>query len=204
MKAVMPVLPEFVSRWRKTTGADRYDEMWDGVLHMGPTPNRIHQELEWALETWLRIHWVPISGGKVYHQINVASVGGWPKNYRIPDLVLLRPQDFSIDRNEYFEGAPGAVVEIRSPQDETYEKLAFYADIGVREVWIIDRDTKQPELHRLVANKFCLQPPDADCWLTSDLGVQFRRADSGHGADSEKLCIRVSASESSRRTLPED
>jgi len=197
MKVVMPVVPEFVSLWRKTTGADRYDEMWDGVLHMGPTPNRTHQDLEWALETWLRIFWVPVSGGKVYHQINVASIGGWTKNYRIPDLVLLRPEDFPIDRNEYFEGPPSAVVEIRSPQDETYEKLPFYAEIGVPEVWVIDRDTKQPELHQLVENQYRAQLPNADGWLTSQLGVQFR------GAAAGRLRIRLVDGANSQRDLPE-
>ena len=39
----------------------------------------------------------------------------WPNNYRIPDLVLLTPERFDIDCNEYFDGGPDAVVEIRSP-----------------------------------------------------------------------------------------
>ena len=43
MRAVMPVaLPE-VLRLRKQTGADRFDEMWEGVLHMRPAPSFDHQ-----------------------------------------------------------------------------------------------------------------------------------------------------------------
>lgn len=57
-------------------------------------------------------------GAKVYHQINLCPPGGWPDNYRIPDLVLLTPARFSIDRNAYFEGASDAVVEICSPGGE--------------------------------------------------------------------------------------
>jgi hypothetical protein len=34
------------------------------------------------------------------------------------------------------------VVEIRSPGDESFEKLPFFDRIGVGEVLIIDRDTK--------------------------------------------------------------
>jgi Uma2 family endonuclease len=60
----------------------------------------------------------------------VAPPGGWPDNHRIPDLVLLTPARFAIDRNEYFEGAPDVVVEIRSPGDESYEKRDFYAALG--------------------------------------------------------------------------
>ncbi len=116
----------------------------------------------------------PLSGGKVYHQINVAAVGGWTTNYRVPDLVLLTPERFGIDHNEYFEGAPSAVVEIRSPGDETYEKLPFYAQLAVPEVWIFDRDTRQPELLQLGRDQYRPQAADAAGWLTSQLGVQFR------------------------------
>ena len=45
MKAVIPNVPEPLLDWRKRTGAERWDEMWEGVLHMRPTPNRDHQDL---------------------------------------------------------------------------------------------------------------------------------------------------------------
>ena len=89
MRAVMSEVPPDILAWRKRTGADRWDEMWEGVLHMAPSPNRAHQELEWAMETYLRLRWARPRGARVYHQINLASAGGWPNNYRIPDLVLL-------------------------------------------------------------------------------------------------------------------
>jgi Uma2 family endonuclease len=135
VKAVMPTVPPDVLALRKRTGADRFDEMWDGVLHMPPMPNREHQDLGGELETWLRLRWARPRKAKVYHEINVAAPGGWPdRNYRIPDLVLLTPERFHIDRNEYFEGAPDVVVEIYSPGDESYEKLPFYQELGVPEV----------------------------------------------------------------------
>src|SRR5215470_7620398 len=133
MRAILPTIPPGLLEWRKQTGADKWDEMWEGVLHMPPMPNRAHQDLEFAIEAYLRLHWAPGCGGRVYHGINVASVGGWPKDYRIPDIVLLTPPRFGIDRNEYFEGAPDVVVEIRSPNDEAYEKLEFYAALEVPE-----------------------------------------------------------------------
>jgi Uma2 family endonuclease len=85
----------------------------------------------------------------VYHDVNVTPVGGWPNNYRAPDLIILLPDRFAIDHNEYSEGAPSVVVEIHSPGDEAYEKLEFYADLGVPEVWIIDRDGGVPDLYQL-------------------------------------------------------
>jgi hypothetical protein len=76
MKAVMPEVPQDILQWRKRTGADQWDEVWEGVLHMPPAPNRTHQALEGALERWLWRYWAESQGAKVYHQINVASVGG--------------------------------------------------------------------------------------------------------------------------------
>jgi Uma2 family endonuclease len=198
MKAVMPAVPPEFLELRKRTGADQYDEMWEGVLHMAPVPNRMHQDLEWALETYLRLAWAPPRQAKVYHQINVASLGGWPNNYRIPDLVLLLPERFAVDRNEYFEGAPSAVVEIHSPGDESYEKLPFYAALGVPEVWIIDRDSKTPEVHALKRKKYRQVKPVGGWLLGPETGVELAR---GQG---EKLAVRIAGDDATRQELPED
>jgi Uma2 family endonuclease len=198
MKGVMSDIPLDVIAMRKRTGADRYDEMWEGVLHMPPMPNRAHQDLEWAFETYLRFHWAPPRQGKVHHQINLASIGGWPNSYRIPDLLLLLPQRFAIDRNEYFEGAPDAVVEIHSPDDETCEKFPFYADLGVPEIWVIHRDSRQPEIHLLRRRKYRLQRPTADGWLRSP-GTEVELC-----AASGKLGVRLAGDETTREDIPED
>jgi Uma2 family endonuclease len=193
----MPEIPPGLLEWRKLTGADKWDEMWEGVLHMPPMPNREHQDLEWAMETYLRQRWAPAHGARVYHGINVASPGGWPKNYRIPDLVLMKPPRFGIDRNEYFEGAPDIVVEIRSPGDESYEKLEFYARIGVLEVWIINRDGKIPEIYILTAGQYVIQIAGTDGWILSPVtGIELRSAASG------KLSIRLAGDDTTSQDLP--
>ncbi|MBK9385290.1 MAG: hypothetical protein IPN34_10795 [Planctomycetes bacterium] len=38
MRFVKAFVPPEVLAWRKRIGADRRDEMWDGVLHMAPAP----------------------------------------------------------------------------------------------------------------------------------------------------------------------
>jgi Uma2 family endonuclease len=102
------------------------------------------------MEEYVRGYWARPRKAKVFHQVNLESVGGWPNdNYRIPDLLFLTPARFHIDKDEYFEGWPDGVVEIYSPGDESYEKLEFYRDLGVPEVWIIHRDTKEPEIYLL-------------------------------------------------------
>jgi Uma2 family endonuclease len=173
--------------------------MWEGVLHMPPMPNREHQELEWALETYLRLRWARPRKAKVYHNINVASPGRWPNDYRIPDLVLVSPERFGIDRNEYFEGAPDVVVEIRSPGDETYEKLQFYAQLGVPGAWVIDRDNKTPEIYVLHAGRYERRAADADGWVRSPLTrIELRIGKPG------KLAIRLAGDEGTCEDLPED
>ncbi|HEY7427862.1 MAG TPA: Uma2 family endonuclease [Gemmataceae bacterium] len=198
MKAVMPSILPDIQAMRKCTGADRWDEMWEGVLHMPPMPNRDHQDLEFCLESFLRFYWAPTCQGKVYHQINVAAIGGWPDNYRIPDLVLLLPQRFAIDRNEYFEGGPDVVVEIHSPGDEAYEKLPFYRDLGVSEVWIIHRDTRQPEIHVLKRGRYKKQSVTTQGWIRSPgMGIEMAGA-------KGKLAVRLVGDDSTRQDLPLD
>jgi len=199
MRAVMPEVPPDILERRRRTGADIWDEMWEGVLHMPPTPNRAHQNLQGEIEMWLRVHWAHPRGNKVYHEINLASPGGWPNNYRIPDLLLLTPDRFGIDHNEYFEGPPLVVVEIRSPGDETMEKMPFYAKLGVPEVWIVDRDTNAPELCVLEGDDYKSQSADEDGWLRSAAtGIQLR-VETG-----QKLALQIAGQPNTRRLLPED
>jgi Uma2 family endonuclease len=196
MRAVIPTVPPGLLAWRKQTGADKWDEMWEGVLHMAPSPNREHQDLEGAIEAYLRTKWTPLGGNRVYLNINVASVGGWPHDYRIPGLVLLTSSGLGVDRNEYFEGAPDVVVEIRSAGDESYEKLEFYARIGVPEVWIIDRDSKTSEIHVLTAGRYELQSPGIGGWSLSAVGIELGPGTTG------KLAIRIARDEGTRQELP--
>ncbi len=197
MRAIIPAVPPGLLEWRQRTGANKHDEMWEGVLHMPPMPNREHQDLEFALEAFLRFRCAAGQGARVYRGVNVASPGGWPNDYRVPDLVLLTPSRFEIDRNEYFDGGPDLVVEIRSPGDESFEKLKFYADIGVCEVWIIDRDSKIPQIHVLTEGHYASQSAGGDGWIRSSVtGIELK------GDASGKHAIRLAGDETSRQDLP--
>ena len=76
----MPVIPPGLLQWRKTTGAEQWDAMWQGGLHRVPASNFIHQQLESDIESWLRQNWATPLGCKVNHQINIAMPGGWPSD----------------------------------------------------------------------------------------------------------------------------
>lgn len=196
MKAVMTEIPWYISEWRRRTGADRYDEVWTGVLHMPSSPNREHQELTFKLAMWLWQNWAEPSGSQVHQQLNVAEPGTWPNNYRIPDIVLLTAARFEIDRNEYLDGGPDAVIEVRSPGDESDEKFDFYAKIKVREVWIIDRDSKQPEIFELRGDEFQVKSPSAEGWMQSIVAGAEMRADDG------KLAIQLIQQPKTLKRLP--
>jgi Uma2 family endonuclease len=198
MKAIMPEIHPQILEYRKQIGLDKWDEMWEGVLHMPPSPNWSHQDFLGELFIWLQQFWAKPYGNRVCFQINVASIGGWPDNYRIPDLVLLTPDCFDINRNVYLEGAPTVVVEIRSPGDETFEKLPFYAQLGVPEVWVIDRDTKIPTLYQIHSGEYEEQALGPDEWLHSEVtGVRYRHE------SPNKIMIQLGENESTRRILPE-
>jgi Uma2 family endonuclease len=199
MKAVMPVAAEDVLALRKRTGADQRDEMWQGVLHIPPMPINEHRDLAGDLQPYVKLHWVRPLKAKVFHEVNLASPGGWPDDYRIPDLLLLTRDRFAINRGKYFEGAPNLVVEIRSPDDESYEKLEFYAELGVPEVWVIHGTTKEPEVYLLRKTRYRKARPDASGWLRSPgTGIELRKG------KSSKLAVRLAGDDSTREDLPED
>lgn len=199
MKAVIPEVPEHILDERKRTGADRWDEMWEGVLHMAAAPNKRHTRLQVQLHNWLDTHWARPAGNQVDLLVNVASVGGWPHNYRIPDIVLLTPERFAIDRDEYYDGVPTVVVEIRSPGDETWDKLEFYAEVGVPEVWVVDRDTRVPQVFMLVEGDYQELQATADRWLRSPItGVWLRPGSAG------ALEIQLGEDAATRQSLPQE
>ena len=173
------------------------DEIWNGVRRMAAMANRWHQTLAHHLHRYLDDFW---TGGRVDHEVNLTTPedeDDWTDNYRIPDLVLLDPARFAIDKNEYMVGAPLVVVEIRSPGDDSYAKLPFYAGLGVPEVWIIHRDTKVPEIRILNDDgEYDLLPPDAAGWHVSPhTGVQFQPV-------GGKLRARVGTDDATAADLP--
>src|SRR5262245_17598843 len=97
-------------------------------------------------------------------------------------------------------GAPLVVVEIASPGDETYDKFLFYAGLGVPEVWVIQSDTRTPEIHLLGPNRtYTPTPIGPDEWLRSPAtGVEFRQTRPG------KVWTRIAGDTSTAAELPED
>ena len=135
-------VPEHLLEERHRLGHDHRDEMWEGVLHMVPQPLSRHQILGARLLNALSPP-AEARGLIATYETSVFRPGGDWSDYRVPDLVVARPENVS---ERGVEGRAELVVEIRSPGDESYEKLPFYADVGCQQVLIVDRDTLELEL----------------------------------------------------------
>lgn len=137
MRAVMLEVPEHLLEERRRLGIDRFDEVWDGVLHMVPPPSARHQRLIHELGGVL----LPLAKAKglvAMHEAGLYRPDAEGTDYRVPDLVYARPEHV---RERGVEGRAELVVEVLSPGDETYDKIAFYAEMGVQELLVVDSAT---------------------------------------------------------------
>ena len=100
------------------------------------------------------------------------------ENFRIPVISFIAAgREHVLAADGTRGGGPDAVLEIRSPGDETYEKLPFFAKLGVREVVVIDRDSKRPEVLRLGETGYLAVATDRSGGVPSEvLRVRFRLA----------------------------
>jgi Uma2 family endonuclease len=144
-----PLIEEQIRARRAETGADRYDEVWEGTYMMTPLPSNEHQDLVGDLDSVLRAVVKAAGLGKVYPGANVSDrEDGWDDNFRGPDIVVVLNGGRARDCGTHFVGGPDFLVEIASRYDHSRDKLPFYGQIGVREVMIIDRDPWCLELYR--------------------------------------------------------
>ena len=167
---------------RKKLGIDKHDEVWDGVYVMSPLASNPHQEIVVTLSAALFevVHEPGL--GKVFPGANVSDRhADWEHNYRCPDVVVVMAGGAAVDRGTHWQGGPDFLVEVRSPGDDTITKLPFYAAIGVREVLVADRDTREPTLYRLARKKLAPVPPagaNGNAALASEVvPLSFRRAE---------------------------
>ena len=145
MRAVMLEVPEALLEQRRRTGIDRWDEVWQGVLHMVPPPSYPHQRFGTRLVAAL----VPIASGLGLESCYETGHYRADSDYRQPDLLFARPEHFT---HRGLEGPAELVVEILSPGDESRDKVDFYASMSVREVLLVDPITREFELLGLAAD----------------------------------------------------
>ncbi|MDQ3441160.1 MAG: Uma2 family endonuclease, partial [Planctomycetota bacterium] len=145
-----PLVEKELKAEREASGADRFDEVWEGLYMMAPLANNEHQEIQAGLTTVLQIATGLGGPVRVLAGANVSDrEESWNSNYRIPDVVVVYPSGAARNCDTHWCGGPDLCVEISSPGDRSRDKLVFYAGIGVRELLLIDRDPWGLELYRL-------------------------------------------------------
>lgn len=124
---------------RHELGLDLYDEVWEGSYHVVPAPHPAHGFVERRLA--VLIDPAAVSRG---------LVGTGPFN-------LGEPDDYRVPDGGYHRGLPDTafvptaaiVVEVVSPDDETFAKFDFFAARGVDELVIADPATRTVRLFSL-------------------------------------------------------
>ena len=151
---------------RRRLGIDRQDECWDGEWHLVNPPKRWHPRLNSDMFRAL----APIAdrAGLSSYCEATGVYEDLDDNWRVPDQVYVRSDQ------EIEEGVTSAelVVEVRSPGDDSYAKLPFYAERGVTEVLIVHQD-RRFDLYRLAEGEY--QPVEDG--RSATLGVTFSTVD---------------------------
>ena len=138
--SVPTVVTDDLLAHRRRLGIDRRDECWAGEWRIVNPPkiwhNRVQRDLLVAL--------IPRAAALGIEPLGESGVFGAADDFRVPDVVFVRPVDIYGDDEGWVRAE--LVVEVRSPGDDSYRKLPFYAE-RVREVLILHRD-RTPELYR--------------------------------------------------------
>ncbi|MDQ3611947.1 MAG: Uma2 family endonuclease [Actinomycetota bacterium] len=135
-------LEAFLSR-RRELGLDAYDEVWEGVVHVPPMAHAWHGMVQASLL---------IAVGGLAVRAGLEPCGpfnlGAPDDFRIPDAGV-----FDAVPQTAFVATALLVVEVISPDDETFEKFDFYTRAGVREVLTADPQERRVRIWRLEAQE---------------------------------------------------
>jgi len=144
-----------VIRRRRITGADRFDEVWDGVYVMSPLADNVHQDLGGGIAAGIMVLLRGETVARVQPGANVSDQDeDWTKNYRCPDVLVFLAGNPAQDRDTHWLGGPDFAVEILSKGDRARKKFAFYARVGVRELLLVDRRPWRLELYRLAGGEY--------------------------------------------------
>ena len=166
--------PAPLAEWldqRRRNGQDLFDEVWEGVYHVAPAPARRHGDVDDQLAALLR---APARSRELWPSgpLNI----GEPGDYRVPDRAYLRDREMAT-----FVRTAAVVVEIVSPDDETYAKFDFYAARRVEEVIVVDPAHAAPWPCTPSTVRRCAGPGTLRCWgsarVTSPRQSTGRRAE---------------------------
>lgn len=113
---------------RRRLGIDSFDEVWEGSYHVAPAAHPAHGYVDSELRVFLA------SFARAAGLVGTGPFNlGVADDYRVPDGGYHR----SLPAGVWVPTA-AIVVEVVSPDDETFEKFGFYAAHGVHELIVAD------------------------------------------------------------------
>ncbi|MGH3794642.1 MAG: Uma2 family endonuclease [Pseudonocardiaceae bacterium] len=170
MRAVLLEVPQVMLDERRRLGLDERDEMWNGVLHMVPPLREPQKEVSGELFLVLG----PLAQQHGLRGCYATALFRTSDDYRVPNQLYCRPEH----RSERLAKGAELVVEIRTGDDETYEKIDFYARLGVHEVLILHPEARRVELLRAVGGRLLPVSGDVEGAVRSDVvGALFATVD---------------------------
>jgi Uma2 family endonuclease len=146
----LPVELEKLLEKRRRMGADRHDEIWEGVYHMVPAVGMPHSDIAYQLTRLLD---APVRAAGLRASLEF-NLGEGIEDFRIPDLGVHRERVGGT-----WLSTAAIAVEILSPNDEAWQKLPFYAEHNVDELlyvnpaersvtWMVLRDGEYQRVER--------------------------------------------------------
>lgn len=132
-------------RERARLGIDGRDELWiddERVIHVVPPPHLRHQDIEMGLVRRL-VELAERHGLEA--RTNTGVYDPHAEQYRVPDIVVF-DREHTTARG--LEGNAAVVIEVVSPGDESWDKVAFYLEVGCSEVVLVDRGTLEVAIVR--------------------------------------------------------
>jgi len=137
---------------RHSLGQDRFDEVWNGEYHMSPGPTGPHAMVDSELAALL----YPLAKAAGLYATTAFNLGDGPDDFRVPDGGYHR----SIPTGTWIATA-AIVVEIVSPDDETYAKFDFYAAHSVEEIIVADPSARAVACYAPLGDRYHVQSRSA-------------------------------------------
>jgi Uma2 family endonuclease len=133
---------------RRALGLDTYDEVWEGTYHVAPAAHPAHGFVDHSLAVLLDPY-AKATGLVATGPFNL----GTPEDYRVPDQGYHRSLP-----DEVWVTTAAVVVEVVSPDDETYAKFGFYAAHGVEEILVADPRERSVRCFRVEGGEYMEAP----------------------------------------------
>ncbi len=128
-------------------------ELFDGKIHRIPPPTRIHQRICTSIAAQLYTQ-LSETSYEVYTALTVRPYELTNSTVDFSDTVIFPDVSVVCDPSRLdiygCKGTPDFIVEVMSPMDRNYDKIAkfnIFCDTQAREYWVIDPEDQTTEVY---------------------------------------------------------